>query len=67
MVQCVYTVNTRDEFSNVSVTVQTLPSAGMHMPLVTYLRLTWLAHTDWLGVSTHALLLQPSNHIYLYT
>jgi len=31
-------IKTTDEFRNVSVT---LPSAGMHMPWVTYLRLTW--------------------------
>ena len=36
----IYTINNRDEFRNVSVTEQTLPSSGMHMPWVTYLRLT---------------------------
>jgi len=55
----IYTVNTTDEFQNLSVT---LPSAGMHMPWVTYLRLTW--PRAGCMASTHMLLLRPSNHIY---
>jgi len=46
-------MKTRREFRNLSVTAAAALSRDAY------------AMSHWLGVSTHALLLRPSNHIYV--